>query len=80
MQRATDASYLSLAAPTLRAGIYSAAEPSGMRAGPDGRLVELPYVPPFKSFLEERLNAANPLTPDALNGVSTFRGLLKQRV
>lgn len=69
-----------VAAPALRAGIYSAAEPSGMRAGPDGRLVELPYVPAFKSFLEERLNAANPATPDRVNGINTFRGLLKQRV
>ncbi len=71
---------LMLAAPALQAGIYSAAEPSGMRAGPGGRLVELPYVPAFKSFLEERLNAANPATPDQVNGVNTFRGLLKQRV
>ena len=71
---------LLLAAPTLRAGVYSAAEPSGMRAGPGGTLVELPYVPPFKSFLEERLNAASPRTPDAVAGVATFRGLLKQRV
>jgi hypothetical protein len=69
-----------VAAPTLQAGIYSAAEPSGMRAGPDGRLVELPYVPAFKAFLEERLNAANPATPDRVNGTNTFRGLLKQRV
>ena len=68
------------AAPALQAGIYSAAEPSGMRAGPDGRLVELPYVPAFKSFLEERFNAANPATPDRVNGINTFRGLLKQRV
>lgn len=69
-----------VAAPTLQAGIYSAAEPSGMRAGPDGRLVELPYVPAFKSFLEERFNAANPATLDQVNGINTFRGLLKQRV
>ena len=74
------ATCLLLAAPTLQAGVYSAAEPSGMRAGRGGTLVELPYVPPFKSFLEERLNAGNPLTPDAVGGVATFRGLLKQRV
>ena len=67
-------------APGLSAGVYSAAEPSGMRAGPDGRLVELPYVPPFKSLLEERLNAANPATPDAVNGLRTFRGLLLERL
>jgi len=78
--RAFAAGCLLLAAPTLRAGVYTAAEPSGLRAGPDGRLVELPYVPPFKAYLEERLNAANPAMPEAVNGVPTFRGLLKQRV
>lgn len=78
--RAFAVGYLVLAAPALQAGIYSAAEPSGMRSGPDGRLVELPYVPAFKAFLEERLNAANPATPDRVNGINTFRGLLKQRV
>ena len=78
--RAFAAGCLLLAASTLRAGVYSAAEPSGMRAGPDGRLVELPYVPPFKSYLEERLNAANPAMPEAANGVPTFRGLIKQRI
>ena len=71
---------VALTGPTATAGIYSAAEPSGMRVGPDGRFVELPYVPPFKSKLDDRLNAANPATPDAANGVLTFRGLLKQRL
>ena len=78
--RAFAAGCLLLAAPTLRAGVYTAPEPSNLRAGPDGRLVELPHVPPFKSYLEERLNAANPAMPEAVNGVPTFRGLLKLRV
>lgn len=61
------------------AGIYTAAEPTPFRMEAE-RGVELPYVPQFKSFLDDRLNAVNPALPDTLDGKATFRGAAKLRI
>ena len=61
------------------AGIYSVAEPTPFRVEANQGL-ELPYVPQFKSFLDDRLNAVNPTLPDTLDGKATFRGAAKLRI
>ena len=40
----------------------------------------MPYVPQFKSFLDDRLNAVNPALPDMVEGKATFRGAAKFRI
>jgi hypothetical protein len=70
---------LSIAASPLQAGMYTALEPTPFRTSPDGFLQELPYVPPFKTFLEERLNASNPANPEVIDGRKTYRGILLER-
>ena len=61
------------------AGIYTTAEPTPFRVEAN-RGTELPYVPQFKSFLDDRLNAVNPALPDLLDGKATFRGAAKLRI
>lgn len=67
------------AVASANAGIYTVAEPTPFRMEAE-RGTELPYVPQFKSFLDDRLNAVNPALPDMLDGKATFRGAAKLRI
>jgi len=62
------------------AGVYGPEDVSPFAIRPDGTAEELPYVPNFKSMLDDRLNAGNPKAPLEENGKPTYRGRLVQRV
>ena len=64
----------------VHAGVYDLNEPCPFAVKPDGTAVELPYLPNFKSLLDDRVNAGNPAMPAKDGTTLTFRGKVLERL
>jgi len=65
---------------SLQAGLYGPEDFVPFTIGADKLAEELPYVPNFKSLLDERASAANPISPLKDGDKLTYRGRLVERV